>query len=81
MINETIEKLEAIADVRFEDIATFDGVKVNYRPISEWSETAKLALLDTVVYADDGSIARIPAPKKIEALLELTEIYTKIPTQ
>jgi hypothetical protein len=49
MISGTIEKLEAIADVRFEDVATFDGVKVNYRSISEWSETAKLALLDTVV--------------------------------
>lgn len=81
MISGTIEKLEAIADVRFEDVATFDGVKVNYRPISEWSETAKLALLDTVVYADDGSIARIPAPKKIEALVQLTEILQTISAQ
>jgi hypothetical protein len=72
--DELIKRLKAIAFIKMEDVANFDGKNLTYKPISEWSEDAKLALMSSIEYRPNGTIAKIPMPDKVGALKELCTI-------
>jgi phage terminase small subunit len=80
--DKIVQRLMAIAQTDFRDVAVFDGRKVSYKPMEEWPENAHQALWMSEDVKGIGkgedfqvvTVTKIDKPDKIGALAQLATI-------